>query len=495
MTHPDLKRTAVLACWALTSIALIFTGPRPPFTLLDRFSESHSLFLLAFFVSSLYLFGNYKHRAIGLIHFATISVVLILHPYSPLFGRDGTPIICGVYILLFILYTPLFSSERKLLATTILLCVVLIEVLLPKWMERQLAVKIDVKEWADFVDGYNLHEGGYLLPQVDAQIAGEFGVSQFTTNSAGFRYSKDIDYKTPQDTFRIILIGDSFAVGYRTDQADTIGRALQDGLHHALNKNRVEVLTAGVHDTAWAARYIDDFAFRFDPDLIAIGITLGNDISGTYVTASGQRFSDAAIQNSFLPEAAFDVSGLRGAGLRLHRNLSSWEIYRLVRRTIRDDPIISYYGDYPLRVHTFDIYHALGHFYSGSEIEIVSASFLALEQTLLRIKTLCEQNSIPLLVVLFPQRFQIRARDWQHTLFYYGLDKTKFEVDRPNESILKFCERNQITCLDTLPGLRQSAARTLYFPRGDMHLNKTGQRVTAESIQQFVVRSGVFTAH
>lgn len=473
--------------WLLAGVALVFTDPRPPFTFLDRFSPSHLLILSLFLLSSVYVFTNYRATLAGYVHLVTVIVVFALHPYSSLFGKDGTPIVFGLYFLLLVVVTPALRSEHKLLAVTLLVSFVLIEAFVPRWLDRQSFKRLGLPEWADYVDGYNLHEGGYLRPSVDVDILGEFGPSRFVTNDYGFRYSKDIGYEKPRGAHRIIFVGDSFVAGYRTAQQDTIGAVLETGLRERLDKE-VEVLIAGVHDTAWAARYLTKHAFMFDPDLVIVGITVGNDISGTYATATGRGFREGPIGDALLPDDAFDVSGLRGALLRLDRGLSSWDVYSHVRTAARDNPIGSWYGDYPGRVHVFDIYHALGHFYTRGKVDIVEESFAMLERTLLTMKQAAGEKGVDILFVVFPQRFQVQASEWLRTVYAFGLEETSFDIEAPGRRILQGCERGGIQCLDVLPGLRRSENKSLFLPLGDMHMSKAGQELTGRLLRDFVLQ-------
>jgi lysophospholipase L1-like esterase len=75
-----------------------------------------------------------------------------------------------------------------------------------------------------------------------------------------------------------------------------------------------------------------------------------------------------------------------------------------------------------------------------------------------------------------PSREQIRYAD---TSFQAALDL-------PNQTLLRFCEEEALTCLDVTPGLRTTARRQpqpLYFAH-DLHLNEWGNQVLAEIVAQ-----------
>ena len=87
----------------------------------------------------------------------------------------------------------------------------------------------------------------------------------------------------------------------------------------------------------------------------------------------------------------------------------------------------------------------------------------------------------------------MNPKDWENTSHAYGLDHASFDLDAPNKRILAFCDQLHIDCLDLLSLLRQAVGRHLFFPRGDMHLNKSGQRIVAEGMKGYILQS--YLAH
>ncbi len=85
---------------------------------------------------------------------------------------------------------------------------------------------------------------------------------------------------------RILSLGDSFTAGYRVGQHETFS-SLQEQL---INREygQAEVMVAEISDPANALYYLDQFGLRLKPHIVLLGITLGNDISQTYVTLDPQ---------------------------------------------------------------------------------------------------------------------------------------------------------------------------------------------------------------
>jgi hypothetical protein len=99
----------------------------------------------------------------------------------------------------------------------------------------------------------------------------------YETNSAGFR-GRERSREKPPGTFRIALLGDSFAMGWNVNEADTYAARLEASLS-ARAGGPVEVLNfglAGLDAVEVVARF-HELALAYDPDLVIYGFTL-NDI-------------------------------------------------------------------------------------------------------------------------------------------------------------------------------------------------------------------------
>jgi hypothetical protein len=109
-------------------------------------------------------------------------------------------------------------------------------------------------------------------------VLGVHGSALFRTNSAGFR-GREYSPEPPPDTFRIVLIGDSLAMGWMTDEAATYAMRVEKMLNEASTKTRFEVLNLGLGglNTRLVVNRLNRIGLRYEPDLIVYGFTL-NDI-------------------------------------------------------------------------------------------------------------------------------------------------------------------------------------------------------------------------
>lgn len=120
---------------------------------------------------------------------------------------------------------------------------------------------------------------GYVLMAPGSRY--EWGGIPVTINSQGLR-EREIGYEKPEDTFRILNLGDSVVMGWGVRAEETYGRQLEEQLNQQDAAGPVEVINAGM--ATW--NLDNDLAFlqaeglKYQPDLILLDVTLVNDIKG-----------------------------------------------------------------------------------------------------------------------------------------------------------------------------------------------------------------------
>lgn len=94
------------------------------------------------------------------------------------------------------------------------------------------------------------------------------GTWQFTINHQGMRADRDYHYDKPPGCLRVLVLGDSFAIGYEVDVEQTFARVLERELRR--RNVPVEVLNSGVsgYSTAEAALYLERELIKYQPDVV-----------------------------------------------------------------------------------------------------------------------------------------------------------------------------------------------------------------------------------
>lgn len=104
------------------------------------------------------------------------------------------------------------------------------------------------------------------------------------TNSHGVRNDRDIPYEKTPGTFRIVGLGDSFALGYEVEQEDTYLYQLEKQLHDR-GFTQVEVINLGVSGFGTSEELITlrEEGFKYNPDLVLLGYFV-NDIDNNVMS-------------------------------------------------------------------------------------------------------------------------------------------------------------------------------------------------------------------
>ena len=110
-------------------------------------------------------------------------------------------------------------------------------------------------------------------------------------NSHGLR-GPETTYEKPPNTFRILSLGDSVAMGWGTREEDTYGRRLEQLLNEQGGADRrYEVINAGV--PGWnlenALAYLQAEGLKYEPDLVLLDLTTANDIKGKSALLADNR--------------------------------------------------------------------------------------------------------------------------------------------------------------------------------------------------------------
>ncbi len=357
-------------------------------------------------------------------------------------------------------------------------------------------------------------EAGFLVPGFSGLVTDELGRPvEWIHNSLGFRSRREYARQRPAGVLRILALGDSFVVGHRLGQEDTVGARLEAWLRDGGGFPGAEVLIAGIEEPAAGLRYLEQYGFAFDPQVVMLGLTLGNDVAQVYFNlgpkgryrlehpAGGWTLAlnpDADREASLrsVEEPRLPPEALRGPGpgpsqvpaLGPPSGLESrLHVVRFLRQVAADRrdratayPILSIWNQYR-EPRLFDG-NGLGLYLEPATPEIEHAYEL-LFALLAAYDDLCKARGIRFVLAVHAQRYQLQPPDWQATIVGYGLDPRRFDLMAPNRRIERFCRERGMACLDPTAAMGERFARegrSFFMPRGDMHWNRGGSRAFFE---------------
>lgn len=468
-----MTRIVLVVSGALALLALATVAPAVPFTLPAPLSAGHATMVAAFFATFPFVLPSRPRRRPGIAaHLAVTGAGFVLHPMTAL-GRDGTAIVLALHFLLVLWLRTNFPAGPKLAAVGACAGLLAGETLLARLPPFHLPP--GVLDYGDLMVADD--RPGALKPGLDARILTERGTGRFVTDRYGHRNARQVSLAKEAGLWRILLVGDSFATGYRVDQEAFLGARLERELR--AGGDRAEVVTLGAGHPGFARWALERKGLRLDPDVVVLGLTLGNDLQSSWASHRGLR--PAALEHFMLPDDAF-LGGLELLPVALDRSLSSWRSYRRVTSLWRTETIASWYRDSPRQVHLFDPGHGLGFFFVRRRLPLVADAIETTLDDLAAMQALAASRATRFVAVLFPQRFQVHPGEWPATLGERGLDPGAFDVEAPNRALLEGCRSRGIDCLDLLPDLRRSCDRPCYLPQGDMHWNERGHAAAAAAL-------------
>lgn len=126
---------------------------------------------------------------------------------------------------------------------------------------------------------YTQPEAGYTLMEPESHY--EWQGILVEINSQGLR-SPETTYEKAANTYRILNLGDSIAMGWGVGMEETYGQQLEQLMNQTDAAYPYEVINAGV--PGWnpsnEAAFLEAEGLKYEPDLILLDMTIVNDIYG-----------------------------------------------------------------------------------------------------------------------------------------------------------------------------------------------------------------------
>lgn len=303
------------------------------------------------------------------------------------------------------------------------------------------------------------HLGWGVKPDLDYHHhTPEFSV-RYRVNAQGFRTPSGMDRgPKPENTYRILLMGPSFAFGWGVDYEDSYAFHLEQALALATGR-RVEVLNAGVPALPAPAflEWYESVGREYEPDMILLltyGTLLAVDPEPTSVDDRGYLVRTLSPKARVLARAKNVALVFYG----YQAYLSLWG------GPSADQEVEGAGRKLPPTVSTFDP---------------DSPGFQPTRQVYERWRAAATRDGARLVVVFAPLSYQVHEADlarWKRR----GVTQPEAQRAWNRESIQWLNER--VECYDLCPGLRAYAEESeerLYYPL-DIHWTPEGNRRAAQ---------------
>ena len=326
----------------------------------------------------------------------------------------------------------------------------------------------------------------------------EFDVT-FEINSRGLRDDAMPSIEKKENSFRVLMLGDSFVLGYTVDREDLFVDLLEG--YWRSEQRRVEVINAGTegYSTDQEVVWFQEYGVEYDPDLVLL-FPYENDIYW-----NGQE------RYTRYPKPRFDGNGTLETGTLTDPGpgpaLMNWAIGNFLAKMVF--PLLP--AGEGAREHHFTppdqpageeklIYSEFAPLFHA-EPPFLADCFDRTRGALTALKRSCEEIDARLVMVPIPSEAAIQPdelkRLQKNDKALQGLSTDLWSPDRPVDLFLTMGRELEIETLDprsTMKAAYGSGDEPLYFEQ-EWHFNPHGNRVFADYLRDELTALRVFPAN
>jgi hypothetical protein len=340
--------------------------------------------------------------------------------------------------------------------------------------------------------------GRFQVPNFDGWIRSPEFVSHMKTNSLGLR-DDEIVMPKPPDTFRILVVGDSFVQASQVLVGEPFSDVLERSLNalpaHAGRPQRYDVVNAGVG--GWGPGeellWLRNEGMKLQPDLVIVQLYLGNDISDSgckilgqdklkhkvcfYFDRNGQLYQDELRPR---PPLAYDWlrSPLRQVSLLF--NVVETGVFEKADQTTYDQgPASNWKSNMGVYART----------YARKDRDDWEEAWGVAGALLGQMKTTAESGGAGFLLTAAPSVFQVYRDEWDQAVDENNLKPDEWDLDRPNARLGEIAASLNARYLDLTPAFIQAAPtspRRLFY-HSDRHYTAAGHLVVGQTLQDYLL--------
>ncbi len=315
-------------------------------------------------------------------------------------------------------------------------------------------------------------------------------------NSLGMR-DKEYSAKKPDQTVRVLALGDSFAYG-RVHYHFNFLTILEEQLNHHYQDWTIELLNSGVpaYEPVHELAYLKTYGFKYQPDIVLQCIYVGNDLQNNHLAPTelhpGSPLQQMEAQKEQIPfhnllrwsELYWTILNLTSKAQILHE--IEKRIPRLDEESL-DDPrkIIEDFWmmsdeeyDAVLRNHAPNFLTAD---HRGIKEQQQIQTTLAVLNDCAKA---CKQRDILFMITLIPAEEQVDKTVQQQLLKEMEKEKEPldFNFKQPQKNLMAEFERLNISAIDLLPAFLENADKQRLYLLRDSHWNEAGNQLAANHL-------------
>lgn len=347
---------------------------------------------------------------------------------------------------------------------------------------------------------YNDFIGFRLQPQAEGWFRKE-GATYITINSDGLRDEEHTKQKPP-GTFRIAILGDSYAEAFQVPLQETFWKVLEYGLTtcNAFGEKGIEVINFGVSGYGTAQEYLtlQHYVWDYSPDMVLLAFLTGNDIRNNSKTLEPSSHlipffrlhnGELLLDNSFLtdPEYLKKTSWLWSLRRRIY---SYSRLYQLISKT---KDLYLYPVPDPLSLLEGEELGLDDRIYIEPQTSEWQEAWEITEKLLIKIHQEVKGRNARLLVVTLANGIQVHPDS--EVRQRYMQTKQIQDLFYPDNRIKAFAEQAGIEVLTLAPELQKYAEKNQVYLHGFEntimgfgHWNTHGHRIVGQKLTEYLCR-------
>ncbi len=301
------------------------------------------------------------------------------------------------------------------------------------------------------------------------------------TNNLGFR-GKDMNPIKKKNVYRILMLGDSFTMGYSVENENTFSVLVEKKLNEILTKSKkdekkVEVINGGVNSYSPLLSFIQlkEIIHVVNPDLVVLNFDMSDLIQE-------QLYRSIAKYDSIKNEFKFSINkkskkiavqwieeNLYLTRLLLYfiENKENFSAELTVKNVVR-------LANPQLLEHTLK-----------SDNKDRTKQWNNIFKSISRIKKLCDDNYTEFILTTYPWGHQVSLDEWNPGRDRF-IPQNSDISDKSIEILESFTDENKIKFLNTFPAFRNYEGEEQIYFDYDMHWKPAGHRIMAIELGKII---------
>ena len=280
---------------------------------------------------------------------------------------------------------------------------------------------------------------------------------------------------------RILMLGDSFTLGEGVDDDETSSSLLEKYLNESSEKE-YEVINLGVSSYSPILEYLQlkENIKIMKPDFVIVNFDM-SDVVQEYIYRKAAQIGEDG--EPLAVDGFPDYVKLRET---MKARVTNW-IYKHLFITTSIIELSHDRFDKKVEVLNLDLENAvmrrnrtlLLHTLKNSEFKEFNLCMSMVEDSILRVKVLCDQYGAKLILTTYPWGHQVSDEEWVPGR--YGFLPKSFELSYSTiEELDRFSETNGIPFFNAFPYFRGYEGKENLYYNHDMHFTREGQKLMAE---------------